>query len=242
MKLLSSGFSHIGHVRQWNEDAFLNVDELGLYALADGLGGMPGGKMASNQVIEHLERWFTQNHDFFRPTPDAWRQLWERLNESLKEQAIKEKIPHPVATTLALLYVQQSTVWWSHLGDSRIYRMRNQRLQRLTRDHTLFEKFIDNPQDPDVADVPEGNLRHTLTRCLGADQPFDAEIASDTLLVGDRFLLCSDGVWWPLGENRIQRILSEHPTPEAAVLSIEKESLDIDGTDNLSAVVIHVQE
>jgi serine/threonine protein phosphatase PrpC len=242
MKLISSGFSHIGHVRQWNEDAFLNVDELGLYALADGLGGMPCGKMASNQVIEYLASWFAQNHTNFQPTPDAWRQLWEQLNRSLKDRVIEEDIPHPVATTLALLYIQQSTAWWSHLGDSRIYRLRNQHLQRLTRDHTLLEKYIDNPQDPDVSELPEDSLRHTLTRCLGSDQQFDAEVVADTVLPGDRFLLCSDGVWWPLGDNRIQQTLSDHATPEAAVLSIEQEVLDLDGTDNLSAVVIHVQE
>ncbi len=240
MKFFSAGFSHIGHVRQWNEDAVLNHDAQGLYAVADGLGGIPGGEAASNQVVASLKSWFASN-EAFRPTPDSWRDLWQTLNDSLREEAERQGFVHPIGTTLALLFFHEQTVWWSHLGDTRVYRLRKSRLQRLTRDHTMLEKFIDNPQDPEVVGIPEENLRHMLTRCLGSEQQFDSEITSAPLEAGDRFLICSDGVWWPLGENRIQHILSEHSTPESAILAIEKEALELDGTDNLSAVVVDVQ-
>lgn len=237
MTLLSAGFSHIGHYRDTNEDRFLIEDSLGIYAVADGLGGLPGGEIASDQVITSLKAFFNSRKHAFQGTPEQWERLWQDLNRQLRERALKEGFTYPIGTTLSLLYFRENKVWWSHLGDTRIYRLRNQQLEQLTCDHTLFEQYREEQTLPSK-EVSEQSLRNSLTRCLGTEEDFDPEIHCDQVHPDDRYLICSDGVWSALEKSQIQQILSDHAGFQTIALNLEQQSLQQGGQDNLSAVIV----
>lgn len=237
MMLSSSGFSHIGHYREANEDRFLIDDSLGIYAVADGLGGLPGGEIASDHVITSLEQFFHTHQASFQATPEQWQTLWQHLNQQLRTHALDQGFAYPIGTTLSLLYFRERKVWWSHLGDTRIYRLRNQQIEQLTRDHTLLEQYrIEQTSPPE--DLSEQSLRNSLTRCLGTEEDFDPETGCDTVNPGDRYLICSDGVWSALEEPQIQQILSDGSQTQAIALNLEQQSLQQGGQDNLSGVIV----
>lgn len=239
MTFSSSGFSHIGHYRESNQDRFLNSDSLGLYAVADGLGGLPGGEVASTCVIDTLESFFSEQSQSGQTpaNPAEWNQLWENLNQRLLEYAKQKGFSHPIATTLSLLYLNENIACWSHMGDTRIYRLRGNDLQRLTVDHTLLEEYRNSADAPDN-EASEQNLRNSLTRCLGSDEDLVPDIQTDQIFPGDRYLICSDGVWSSLSNDLLKEIMTDGENSEAIVLNIEQESLKYGGQDNLSAVVV----
>lgn len=217
--------SHTGHVRSSNEDDYLLASAGGsgpfLAAIADGMGGMAGGAEASRTALRAMGACVLDGGS---------RQPMEpRLREGFVAAGVRvfdasQEVPalQDMGTTLTAMCLHEGQVTIGHVGDTRAYRLRAGGIEQLTEDHAV--------RQPD-------NL---LTRCIGAGHPtVEADFVTFPALVGDRFVLVSDGVWGVLPAAVFARA-SERPSAQEAAETLVAEALAAGGPDNATAVVVAV--
>jgi protein phosphatase len=233
----SAARSHVGLVREINEDACLDRAERGLWAVADGMGGHSVGDFASGMVIEALSD---------APSPgsleslvaDARRRL-EAVNQKLRAEARLRKAQMIGSTVVALLaHDRYCACLWA--GDSRIYLYRNGRLRLLTRDHTHAEELKSRGVVA-TEDVLHRAVRHGITRAVGAVDRLDLDAEIVEVIDGDIFLLCSDGLSNAASTQEIVSALLPGNCRRAADTLIEV-ALERGGHDNISAVVVCAED
>jgi protein phosphatase len=239
------GRSEIGLVRTMNQDAFATLDPLGLWAVADGMGGHVGGEIAAQTAIASITAQAQLSADTLRQgqtAPPAFltAAIMQAHHAILGRVQLEPKL-RGMGTTIVLLYIETTevlTAHLAHLGDSRAYRFRSGTLTPLTRDHTLIEKYIDRGiLTPKTARThPE---RHVLTQALGMSTPVKPSISSYPLEPDDLLLLCSDGLTKMMEDNDIQDIFTAGKgDPIRTCDRLISESLNRGGTDNVTVVVI----
>ena len=196
-----------------------------LIAVADGVGGNAGGSEASEMTVR------TVSADYYA-TPDTWEPLTAldkvltAANRWLLAQANANRDMAGMATTLSLLVIRGQRYYSAHVGDTRIYLLRNGALQQLTTDH--------------VWDRPD--MRHVLKRAVGLDQHLSVDFAEGALNKGDIFALMSDGVWDALSEKEIHESLGKFNSPQMICDHLTKMALKKGSQDNSTAVVIRIDE
>ena len=217
-ELPSAGRTHPGSKRKMNEDSILLRPELGLWAVADGVGGHEAGGFASRTVTDRLAE-ILPPLSFGGVVRDL-HELLDQANLELHRHAATIADTATVASTVVAMLVHgtQYVVIWS--GDSRAYVHRNGYLQRLTRDHVTIDGMV--------------------THAVGAEQFVFLETVQGTLEPGDVFLLCSDGLTKELPESAIAEMLQN--APEAAVEVLIQEALIAGARDNVSVVVVAIPQ
>ena len=241
--------SHIGQ-RRFNEDAVRvpsEVDPWGsagwLFAVADGMGGHRGGGLASRLACQGLEGYYQR----LPPEPPSLippllsRILVEtvfRIDLRIRLQTLTDAGMAEMGTTLSCLVLTESHSIISHVGDSRIYRLRHDRLTRLTTDHTFVQEMIfEGRVDP--RDAGQHPLRHVLTRVVGTSEPLprvDARI--DSLLPEDRYLLCTDGLSNAVADEAIAGLLSNGYDASGIAERLVVRAQRNNARDNITAVVV----
>ncbi len=208
-----------------------------MYGVADGVGGYAGGEVASRLAIQTLVRFFARAGDASQDdvsVREARMDLAFRMAHKEVARARRGRLAH-MGTTLAALRVEADRkAVIAHVGDSRIYRLRNKRLAMLTRDHSLMEELR-------AAGLPDAHRAfngHMLTRALGVGEP-GHEVQSVSLDPGDRYLICSDGLSGSVSHRRLSSILSSAPD-ELVVPALISEAWSNDAHDNITAVVVAV--
>ena len=243
------GRSEIGLVRATNQDAFAVIDRLGLWAVADGMGGHVGGEIAAQTAIAKVKAQTELSADLLHHHHDHGQgaattfltKLIAEAQNAILERAKLDPRLKGMGTTIVLLLIhlqQTPTVHVAHLGDSRAYRFRSGTLTPLTRDHTLIEKYLAHGilTEASARTHPE---RHVLTRALGMSSPVKPAITSYPLQQEDLMLLCSDGLTKMLDDDDIREIFSE--TKGDPIWTCDRliaESLERGGEDNVTVVVI----
>lgn len=207
----SAAATHVGKVRQCNEDAYLVRPESGIWAVADGMGGEEAGDVASSTVVEAL-----QSIEPPRSAAELLAACEDRVllaNSRLKAIAA-ERHTLVIGSTIAMLlaYGSHYACVWS--GDSRIYRVRGGKIAQISRDHTAVQELIDNGTlTPDEARAwPE---RHVITRAIGVYDEPELELQYGVLSPGDVFVLCSDGLTAHVSDDEIRYYVSTRPSQEA---------------------------
>jgi PPM family protein phosphatase len=270
------GLTHVGKVRDGNEDQFL-IAELSksllivqtslaqddhtrlfggppgkLLLVADGMGGVRGGKRASRLVVESVIRYVLDTmHWFFRLQQGEESDLIEELRAGLGacqkavEAAAAARPEHDrMGTTLTLAYVLWPRAYVIHAGDSRAYLYRGGELQQVTRDQTVAQRMVDQGLlEPDKAE----NTRwaHVLSSCISArPEALQTDIHRLTLQPGDTLLLCTDGLTKPITDAGIARHLAAIPKEgaEAIARMLVDSANDAGGPDNITAVVGHFRD
>lgn len=246
MEIRCSAFSHVGRRRN-NEDAHALRPDLGLVAVADGMGGYEGGEVASRLVVESLVKLFER----ICCDPDAtWphaprpsiEPLVDLVGVGLQEahrvvQARRHGVLSRMGSTAVVVAWSGPYVAVGHVGDSRVYRLRDGELQALTVDHSVAEEALRSGMESAAIDA--GGFRHMLTRAVGMPGELGAEVVAERLRPGDVLLLCSDGVWEPLQPQDIADELAR-PCPDEAAQALVAAAYDAGGSDNLTAVVVRV--
>ena len=233
----------MGRVREHNEDALACDAWAGVAVLADGMGGYAAGEVASGlaaaQVAADLAR-VKADYPALDPRDlaQAMRDAVVRVNHQIYRIAQRDARYAGMGTTLVAAVVTGNVVVLGHAGDSRAYLLRQRRLVRLTRDHSLLQERIDmgllREGDPAAQAV-----RNLVTRALGVDPAMEPEIASHPLLSGDVLLLCSDGLSDMLDDARIEALLNEYRgAAEAAARRLVQEANVAGGRDNISVILI----
>lgn len=239
MNFTAAGMTHVGMVRKKNEDSFFCDTENCIYAVADGLGGLPFGDLASKAVVQYLELWTNARKN------EDWEGIhWPTLMKEVNHQVIQtgQISAHGlgIGTTLSMGMIRNNNLEVSHIGDSRIYLVRYGKIEQITTDHTLETFARQQKQIPDNQEVPE-HYKHTLTQCLGQRELIKPDFTEHRILSGDRLLFCSDGISGPVSEEEILRILTARNTPEATVEQLVQKTLDNGAPDNVTGIVVFAE-
>ena len=225
--------THVGLVRAHNEDAFLDRPDLALWAVADGMGGMTAGEVASRAVVEAL--------DTIPPGLDApallavIRARIAAVNASLLALAAARGPDTVIGTTVAGLVLHSGWFACFWAGDSRIYRARAGTLEQLTRDHSLVQDMVDAG-----ALAPEDAERHphasVIQRAVGVDEDVELQWAHARIEPGDVFLICSDGLTRMVPDAEIAQAL--HAPIEAAAPALLARTLERGARDNVTLILV----
>lgn len=232
----SAARTETGKVRRHNEDAVLDRPALGLWAVADGMGGHRNGALASRLIVETLDA--LPAIDGLDARLEAVRRSLHALNRRLGQAlTVTADCPEPVMGSTVVAVVcegsQAACVW---AGDSRCYLWRSGRLYQLSRDHSLRQQLVDAGELSEEQAAGHPNA-HALTRAIGAHEVLELDILRFDVLPGDRLLLCSDGLYQSLATEALSAALGQ-PFPGLAVHCLFELALKGPARDNLSAVVI----
>ena len=233
---ISSSVSHIGHVRPHNEDAFLEKQESGLWVVADGMGGHEAGDFASQLIIDTLDK-LEKSHHSESFTEDIKSALYS-VNTHLIQLGEKHDRINGSTAVVMLINGHQCDYLWA--GDSRLYRLRENELVQLTRDHSQAEIYVELGMitREEASQHVSANL---LTRCIGTDDDLQLESGSCDIQVGDRYLLSSDGLDKHVAHKDIERTLIDHGRDEALNQLIGM-TLDNGGTDNVTITIVDIMD
>lgn len=219
-----------GRVRTANQDAFALLGDRGVWAVADGMGGYRDGDVASRMVCEGLQT--LDSTSSLEATVDAIRQRMTEVNQRLHEASIREHDPVVSGSTVAVFVVQRTACAVVWAGDSRIYRWRHGRLTQLTTDHTWAAEL--NLQQPNE------EADHAITRAVGGEDTLLLDVRRDRVRLGDRYLLCSDGLTRELPDERIAELMAGEDVQHCAKALIDA-TLEAGARDNVTVVVIEAQ-
>lgn len=247
MRIESAGLTHTGR-RSQNEDAYCVRPELGLFVVADGLGGHEGGEVASRCVVDAFTEFGARlAHDAeatWPHRPDRRFSPEENLLAActaLAQRAVLSRRVGPLremGSTVVAMALGRRGAAVAHVGDSRLYRLRGGQLEALTRDHSVTEEMRAAGMDP----PPRGQsaFGHIITRALGTNRA-DPTVQALESRPGDVYLLCSDGLYEPLGPEGIAARLSLGSSSEACEALISG-AYEAGSRDNITAVVLRVTE
>ncbi|MBW2092517.1 MAG: serine/threonine-protein phosphatase [Deltaproteobacteria bacterium] len=248
--LVGAARSDIGLVRENNEDAFFFDGSLGLYLVADGMGGHAAGEVASSMAMQTVadyirhfkdkpsedpERYQISNHDYSSLTNTVLQAI-HLANQVVYNAAQNNIEQHDMGSTLALLMAEGNDLIIAHVGDSRVLRHRAGKLTRLTVDHRLSE----DPQFMGVINYDStmvSNLGHTLTRGIGVKADLMPEIVQTVFQDGDIYLLCSDGLTDMVSEDMIGQVLSMEEDLDKKAQHLVELALAAGGVDNVTVVL-----
>ena len=237
MKLVSFGKTHVGMKRSHNEDAFYRNDEVGLYIVADGMGGHKAGEIASNMAVESIKNYvLNQKKAAEQSLVDA---IYIANNLIFKSAAANAHYSG-MGTTIVSMAFNSTGAMLCHVGDSRAYILTRGKLERLTEDHTYVnEQFKTGLITEEQMETH--SMRNVLTRSLGFSEQI--KIASQKLNIhaGDRYLLCSDGLSHMVADNVIAE-LGSIPDAVHAVSTLIEVANTNGGDDNITVIIIDVTE
>jgi serine/threonine protein phosphatase PrpC len=240
MKTRGWAATDVGLKRDHNEDSYLCNQELGLYAVADGMGGHLGGERASRLAVEILEREMTAKLPAAAAgdgVPAAMREATRLAAQTIYDEAQRRPELSGMGTTLTATYLGDEQLVVCHVGDSRAYLYRDGKARQLTEDHSWVQQQIRAgliaPEDAIVS-----RFRNVITRSVGFEPQVEPDLLTVPLELGDVVLLCSDGLSNYLDEAEIARELTEHFYGEAGQALIDLAN-DRGGDDNITCVLVY---
>jgi serine/threonine protein phosphatase PrpC len=252
--LQSQAASSTGKVRTHNEDALFSLSTqvclqaqhltLGLYMIADGMGGHVDGERASSLAIQAASRVLLQK--FFDPLTleppfPSGKSVETLLNQAMQaaQMAVLECVPGG-GSTLTLALVLERQVYYAHVGDTRLYLYTHSGgLQALTRDHSVARRLVDLGQ-LNAAEAQVNPLRNSLFRALGQGEGFSADFGEVTIEAPAKLLLCSDGLWGTLPEDTLIKSLQAEPLPVDAAWKLVQTANAAGGADNISVIIVDI--
>lgn len=234
--------SDVGKAREINEDYFYISypdDEIQLFILADGMGGYNGGEVASKLAVTSAKNYILSNFEKNNSDKDTILDLVKNssqyANMVVYEKAKENPELSKMGTTLDICLIYQSKAFISHIGDSRIYRIRKDFMRKLTKDHSYVQQLIDEGKI-----TKEESLKHPkknmLMKALGCTPFIEPEAMIKGFIKEDVILMCSDGLTNMVSEERIKQIIKENPTDATKLLV--QEANDNGGNDNITAIII----
>jgi PPM family protein phosphatase len=240
-----------GPVRRINEDSYLINAETGLLVVADGMGGHAAGEVASRLAVEAVAGFIDRSHG---ETEYSWpygvdptlslqgnrlRTAVHLANRRVFRAAEGHDDYTGMGTTVVALLVGSRYITVAHVGDSRVYLLKDGQLEQLTRDDSWAATVLGLPgAEPSAMNA----MRNVLTNVLGAKETTDVHVQERRVASGDRVLLCSDGLHGPCDDDALRSVLIANPDPEAAAAALVRAALDRGSRDNVTAIVAVCEE
>lgn len=253
--LLSAGLTDVGQEREHNEDCFGLMREYNLFLVADGMGGHRAGDVASRLAVNAVKEFFkmTEKEDITWPfhfdpnLPFTVNRLVTAIqvaNNKIFRGSLESNEHQGMGTTAVGIYFVDGmqSCHIAHVGDSRCYRLRDNRLELMTMDHSLINDYL--KAAPDLSEEQLAELpRNVITRALGMQDSVMVDVRTDSPEIGDCYLLCSDGLNGMLTDEEIQEILvNERENLDNAAAALIARANEKGGEDNITAILAEVRE
>jgi len=230
------GKSDTGLKRDHNEDFIGWSEESGLVVLADGMGGHNAGEVASEIAVTIIRQQLS-NKTHADPV-DAIRSAIDKANEAIFLKAQQSLLCAGMGTTVVVVLFDESQVTIGHVGDSRLYRLRDGELGQLTSDHSLVQELVDEGF-MNEAEAHESVSKNVITRALGTEPEVQSDIQQQQLCAGDRYLICSDGLSDMIETADILNLMSESGMDES-IDKLVALANQHGGSDNISAILVEI--
>ncbi|MGA8088488.1 MAG: Stp1/IreP family PP2C-type Ser/Thr phosphatase [Terracidiphilus sp.] len=230
-----------GRKRPSNEDAYGFSIEAGVYVVCDGMGGAAAGEVASTIAVDEILRLLShRNEDNGTRLPDAAESAICEANEAIFTRAQRNQRLSGMGTTMVALATRERRVWVLNVGDSRCYRLRKDKLEQLSRDHSLVEEQVRlgrmTPRE-----ALHSPLKNVITRALGTQSHVTPDVFEFEADPGDLFLLCSDGLTRELSDSVIQDLLNSDLSLEARSARLVEAAKKAGGHDNITCLLVRAE-
>lgn len=231
--ILSAFRTDVGKVRANNQDAPIVSEKLRLYGVADGMGGHKGGEVASTSARDDLLRELEGK----TPSVAALSGAIEEVNRQIYHQQEHDDALTGMGTTLSVLWMSDNFVYIGHVGDSRVYLLRDGEFKQMTLDHSLVEQLVREGvlTEEEAQNHP---MRNIITRAIGTDESVEVDVVVEERRKGDLWLACSDGLHGLVDDRQMRDALRQY-APEKAADVLLKAALDVGGRDNVTLVIVH---
>lgn len=231
--ILSAFRTDVGKVRANNQDAPIVSEKLRLYGVADGMGGHKGGEVASTSARDDLLRELEGK----MPSVAALSGAIEEVNRQIYHQQEHDDALTGMGTTLSVLWMSDNFVYIGHVGDSRVYLLRDGEFRQMTLDHSLVEQLVREGvlTEEEAQNHP---MRNIITRAIGTDESVEVDVVVEERRKGDLWLACSDGLHGLVDDRQMRDALRQY-APEKAADVLLKAALDAGGRDNVTLVIVH---
>ncbi|WP_126938721.1 Stp1/IreP family PP2C-type Ser/Thr phosphatase [Veillonella sp. VA142] len=229
--MISLGISKTGLVRQRNEDRFYAQGPL--LIVADGMGGYTGGEYASTMVVDTIAEVVNEATEM---STEVLENAILQANRMVYEKSQSYKELEGMGTTAVVAYVQEDTLYWAHVGDSRLYIYGSEGLLRMTKDHSMVQQLVEagTITEEEVIHHPKRNM---LTRAIGVYETVEVDTGVVEVHQNDRILLCSDGLSGYIEESKIELVLSEENNESRALEDLVHLVYDAGARDNVTIVL-----
>ncbi|MDF0729339.1 protein phosphatase 2C domain-containing protein [Pseudomonas entomophila] len=232
----AASHSHVGMVRKINEDACLELTAEGLWAVADGMGGHAAGDYVASLTVDSLRQ--LPPLAGLDDCAEAVRETLVRVNRAVREETRRRGVAL-MGSTVVVLAVRGDRGIGLWAGDSRLYRLRDGRLERLSHDHSYVQELQDSGllSEAEARVHPRGNI---VTRAIGVEDHLELQSVALQVLPGDTFLLCSDGLTKTAEDHELGEVLG-HADPYQMVRGLVHLGLTRGAPDNITAVVVKAE-
>lgn len=232
-----------GNVRENNEDSyFVSKDRnLNLFLVADGMGGCNGGEIASKYAVESVVNFFNENYDKVNKDSESIKKFiissMEFANKIVFHKSFSNLNLTGMGTTLTLLLIENGNYYIGHIGDSRAYMIRDEKITQLTEDHSYVEELVKMGKitEKEARIHPQKNI---ITRALGIDEKVDIDIFSGKTLINDIYFLCTDGLTNMVDDEHIYKEFTSNESIDQACNNLVKIAKLNGGYDNITIVAI----
>jgi protein phosphatase len=239
--------THTGLVRDHNEDDYLTSEAMGVYLVADGMGGHAAGKVASRICVDTVERYFEQSIGSSDDAPDGLSWTAAQLESSLRhanraifDASSADSSLHGMGTTAVGIRIAGEHVAICHAGDSRCYLLRDGRFRQVTVDHSLSNFLLSMGRDME-ARLAEATMSNVIMRALGLEPDVVIDTQEFRIRLQDRLLLCSDGLSDLVPFARLERMMQDTSlTRDSLAESLVQAALDAGGRDNITAIIVDI--
>jgi protein phosphatase len=247
LKLIVNGLTHVGQVREHNEDYIDWDTSRGLIMLADGMGGHNAGEVASALSVNSIKDALYEVLNPENPVEELEhneivRQAIIYANDEINRHAAEHPACAGMGTTIVMSLFHGNSVVFAHVGDSRIYRLRNNKLEQMTSDHSLVQEMVDNGFLTEEEAMNSAS-RNLITRALGIADVVEVDTNQDTIEIGDIYLYCSDGLTDLVTDKEILAILNKNADDtETAVQQLVTAANEKGGKDNISVILVSLNK
>lgn len=233
----SYGISDVGKVRKHNEDAFLERTEVGLWVVADGMGGHAKGDVASNMIVDNLKK-VNEGTSLVKFIDEIEDRLLT-VNHKLIEKARTSTKRSTIGSTVVLMIAYEKYCIYMWAGDSRLYRLRGNEMVQITTDHSQVELYIEQGMisREEALTHPHGNM---ITRAIGATDELYIDIDMQEMEHNDRYLLCSDGLTKHIQDYELEEHVRKRDSAEDTCKSLIDLTLSRGAGDNVTAIIVDV--
>lgn len=238
MKRRFIGLTDTGIVRTVNQDNyFVDEGEGRFFIVADGMGGHAGGQEASKIATEEITAYLTNNWDASLSSEVLLQEAIDKANQSILEDQSQHPERGDMGTTVVVVIFREEQSWCAHVGDSRLYRLRNSQLEQITDDHTWVGLAL-KAGEISKEQAQFHPWRHVLSQCLGRKDLYKISLQSLDVQSGDRLLLCSDGLTEEVSDDQIQTFLTHCQTCQEAAQELIEAAKKAGGSDNITVVIV----
>lgn len=234
--MLVHGMSDIGLVRATNEDSYL-CEPPHLFVVADGMGGHAAGEIASKLAVTTISRYIQENDEKIK-YEELLKQAIVQSNTAVYQLSLSKEEFAGMGTTVTAAYVEGNTLYWGHVGDSRIYLLRNGELSQITNDHSLVWELVQsgNITKEEAKSHPKRNM---LTRAVGTSCLIKIDTGAMALEAEDIILLCTDGLTNMVSEQEMYNILTNQENDlEGIVNQLVVNAKNAGGADNITGILL----